>query len=128
MPKQGDCTLTNLASVTQGGDPSGAKVEVVISNLTDDEIAENAMTISFHAVAMDNQTQSSAVESFYVAAIAAMGSHTSSSPLQIDPGNKEAKLGTARFYMQRMLPRHSTHFANVMAGGGSIMAFADAAF
>src|SRR6186997_2579130 len=76
MPKQGDCTLTNLASVTQGGDPSGAKVEVVISNLTDDEIAENSMTISFHAVAMDNQTQSSAVESFYVAAIAAMGSHT----------------------------------------------------
>ncbi|HEV8239152.1 MAG TPA: acyl-CoA dehydrogenase C-terminal domain-containing protein [Thermoanaerobaculia bacterium] len=40
----------------------------------------------------------------------------------------EAKLGTARFYMQRMLPRHSTHFANVMAGGGSITAFPDAAF
>ncbi len=40
----------------------------------------------------------------------------------------EAKLATARFYMQRMLPRHSTHFANVMAGGGSIMSFADAAF
>ena len=87
MPKQGDCTLTNLAAVSQGGDPSGAMVEVVISNLTDDEIAENAMTISFHAVAMDNQTQSSAVESFYVAAVAAMGSHTSRSPLQIDAGN-----------------------------------------
>ena len=40
----------------------------------------------------------------------------------------DAKLATARFYMQRMLPRHNTHFANVMAGSTSIMAFADAAF
>jgi hypothetical protein len=40
----------------------------------------------------------------------------------------EAKLQTARFYMERMLPRHSTHFANLMAGSESIMAFADAAF
>jgi 3-(methylsulfanyl)propanoyl-CoA dehydrogenase len=40
----------------------------------------------------------------------------------------QAKLATARFYMERMLPRHSTHFANVMAGSGSIMAFPDAAF
>jgi butyryl-CoA dehydrogenase len=40
----------------------------------------------------------------------------------------EAKLATARFYMARMLPRHSTHFSNLMAGGETIMAFADAAF
>jgi alkylation response protein AidB-like acyl-CoA dehydrogenase len=40
----------------------------------------------------------------------------------------EAKLATARFYMERMLPRHSAHFANVMAGGGSMMAFPDKAF
>jgi butyryl-CoA dehydrogenase len=40
----------------------------------------------------------------------------------------EAKLATARFYMERMLPRHSSHFASVMAGSGSMMTFADAAF
>ena len=40
----------------------------------------------------------------------------------------EAKVATARFYMERLLPRHSTHFANVMAGSASVMAFADAAF
>jgi len=40
----------------------------------------------------------------------------------------EAKLATARFYMERLLPRHSTHFANMMAGSDAIMSFADAAF
>jgi hypothetical protein len=40
----------------------------------------------------------------------------------------QAKLATARFYMDRVLPRHSAHFASVMAGSGSTMAFADQAF
>ena len=40
----------------------------------------------------------------------------------------QAKLDTGRFYMERLLPRHSAHFASVMAGSGSTMAFADAAF
>ena len=39
-----------------------------------------------------------------------------------------AKLATARFYMERVLPRHSAHFSSLMSGGGSIMAFPDAAF
>jgi hypothetical protein len=39
-----------------------------------------------------------------------------------------AKLATARFYVERVLPRHGAHFASVMAGGGSIMAFPDASF
>jgi alkylation response protein AidB-like acyl-CoA dehydrogenase len=40
----------------------------------------------------------------------------------------QAKLHTARFYMQRVLPRHSAHFAQLMAGAESMMAFPDAAF
>ncbi len=40
----------------------------------------------------------------------------------------EAKLATARFYVQRMLPRTGALFANVMAGSASIMEFPDAAF
>ena len=40
----------------------------------------------------------------------------------------EAKLATARFFMQRMLPRHSSHFASLMAGAKSTMAFPDDAF
>jgi len=39
-----------------------------------------------------------------------------------------AKVATARFYMQRVLPRSSSLFANVMAGSGSIMEFPDTAF
>jgi butyryl-CoA dehydrogenase len=39
-----------------------------------------------------------------------------------------AKLATARFYMQRLLPRSSTHFANLMAGSASTMDFAEDAF
>ncbi len=40
----------------------------------------------------------------------------------------ETKLATARFYMQRLLPRHSTHFALVMAGSKALMEFPDDAF
>jgi hypothetical protein len=39
----------------------------------------------------------------------------------------EAKLATARFFVQRMLPRHSTHFAHVLAGSAPIMEFPEAA-
>ena len=39
-----------------------------------------------------------------------------------------AKVATARFYMQRVLPRSSSLFANVMAGSGPIMEFPDSAF
>jgi len=40
----------------------------------------------------------------------------------------EAKLATARFYMQRTLPRGGALFATVMAGSAAIMDFPDAAF
>jgi alkylation response protein AidB-like acyl-CoA dehydrogenase len=40
----------------------------------------------------------------------------------------EAKLATARFYVQRILPRSSAHFAALMAGGASLMSFPDDAF
>jgi alkylation response protein AidB-like acyl-CoA dehydrogenase len=40
----------------------------------------------------------------------------------------EAKLATARFFVQRMLPRTGGLFAQVMSGGRSIMEFPDAAF
>jgi butyryl-CoA dehydrogenase len=40
----------------------------------------------------------------------------------------EAKVATARFYVQRMLPASSARFAQVMSGSEPIMAFADAAF
>jgi butyryl-CoA dehydrogenase len=40
----------------------------------------------------------------------------------------EAKLATARFFMQRMLPRHSSHFAALLSGGDSMMNFPDEAF
>ena len=40
----------------------------------------------------------------------------------------EAKVATARFYMQRMLPRSSACFAALMSGSETIMGFADAAF
>ena len=39
-----------------------------------------------------------------------------------------AKIGTARFYMQRLLPQTSGLYAAIMAGGKSMMAFEDAAF
>jgi butyryl-CoA dehydrogenase len=40
----------------------------------------------------------------------------------------DAKLATARFFVQRLLPRHSAHFAALMAGGQSIAEFPEAAF
>jgi hypothetical protein len=40
----------------------------------------------------------------------------------------QAKLATARFYTTRMLPRHSSHFAHVMAGSAPVMEFPEAAF
>jgi butyryl-CoA dehydrogenase len=39
-----------------------------------------------------------------------------------------AKLATARFYMERVLPENSSLFAQIMAGSGTMMAFEDAAF
>jgi hypothetical protein len=40
----------------------------------------------------------------------------------------EAKLGTARFFMARMLPKTGGLFATIMSGSEPVMAFADAAF
>ncbi len=40
----------------------------------------------------------------------------------------DAKLATARFYMQRILPRTGALFATVMAGGATLMEFPDSAF
>jgi alkylation response protein AidB-like acyl-CoA dehydrogenase len=46
-----------------------------------------------------------------------------------DPdGFYAAKLGTARFYVQRLLPQTGALFASLMAGGKSMMALEDAAF
>src|SRR5208337_2525153 len=46
-----------------------------------------------------------------------------------DPdGFYAAKVGTARFYMQRLLPQTSALFSSIMAGGKSMMAFEEAAF
>jgi Acetyl-CoA dehydrogenase C-terminal like len=40
----------------------------------------------------------------------------------------EAKINTARFFMAKMLPESGALFAQIMAGGSSVMAFEDAAF
>ena len=40
----------------------------------------------------------------------------------------EAKLATARFYMQRMLPQTESLLTSVLAGAGSITAFPSDAF
>jgi hypothetical protein len=42
--------------------------------------------------------------------------------------SQQAKLDTGRLFMDRVLPRHSAHFASLMAGSASTMAFADAAY
>jgi butyryl-CoA dehydrogenase len=39
-----------------------------------------------------------------------------------------AKLATARFFMAKMLPRHSSHFAAILAGAAPVMEFPEAAF
>jgi len=43
-------------------------------------------------------------------------------------GFYKAKLATARFFMERILPHTSSLFAAIMAGGKTMMAFEDAAF
>ncbi len=49
--------------------------------------------------------------------------------LDDDPtGFHEAKLATARFFFQRLLPRSSGHFSAIMAGKAPIMAMKEAAF
>jgi hypothetical protein len=40
----------------------------------------------------------------------------------------QAKIDTARFFMQRLLPQNSGLFSAILAGSGSIMAFDDDAF
>jgi hypothetical protein len=40
----------------------------------------------------------------------------------------EAKLATARFFFQRVLPRSSGHFSAIMAGKAPLMAMKEAAF
>jgi hypothetical protein len=40
----------------------------------------------------------------------------------------EAKLATARFFFQRVLPRSSGHFSAIMAGKAPVMAMKEAAF
>ncbi|MDK9695465.1 MAG: acyl-CoA dehydrogenase C-terminal domain-containing protein [Siculibacillus sp.] len=45
-----------------------------------------------------------------------------------DDGFYAAKVATARFYMERLLPETGWRFSNIMAGGKSIMAFPDDAF
>jgi butyryl-CoA dehydrogenase len=49
--------------------------------------------------------------------------------LDDDPdGFHRAKVATARFYVERILPQTNALFAAVMAGGASMMAFDEAAF
>ncbi len=45
-----------------------------------------------------------------------------------DGGFPEAKLGTARFFMHRLLPQTGALFAAIMAGKGSTMDFDEAWF
>jgi butyryl-CoA dehydrogenase len=40
----------------------------------------------------------------------------------------DAKLRTARYYMQRLLPRTGAHLSTLMSGSAPIMEFPDAAF
>jgi len=49
--------------------------------------------------------------------------------LEDDPtGFHEAKLATARFFFQRLLPKSSGHFSAIMAGKAPVMALKEAAF
>jgi hypothetical protein len=45
-----------------------------------------------------------------------------------DDATMKAKLVTARFFMERMLPETATHLARISAGAGSVMELADEAF
>ena len=49
-------------------------------------------------------------------------------PDGLAPGFYDAKLTTARFYYQRILPQTSGLFAAVMAGKGATMALDESAF
>jgi hypothetical protein len=49
----------------------------------------------------------------------------------LDGDNKdfhEAKLATARFFFQRLLPKSSGHFSAIMAGKAPVMELKEAAF
>ena len=48
--------------------------------------------------------------------------------LEQDDAFYRAKLATARFFMQRILPETSSLAAKVLAGGASLREFEDAAF
>jgi hypothetical protein len=87
MPKPDDVALTNLTAQVDGVSPPGAVVDVVVHNLTDAEIPEDALTIGFFGDAQSGQTQSSAAQSFRVAAIPANSIHTPGGPMQMDPGD-----------------------------------------
>ena len=45
-----------------------------------------------------------------------------------DPAFYEAKIATARYYMERVMPMTATHLARIKAGGGSMMALDAASF
>ena len=45
-----------------------------------------------------------------------------------DDASMKAKLATARFFVDRMLPETATHLARIEAGADSVMALADEAF
>jgi len=45
-----------------------------------------------------------------------------------DPAFYEAKIATARYYMQRVMPMTATHLARIKAGAGSMMALDAASF
>jgi hypothetical protein len=87
MPKEGDVVLTNLTADPSGGPTPGAVLAVLVHNVTDADIPADALTVAFYASAQSGQTQSSAVESFYVPAVPANTMHESSAPIQIDPGD-----------------------------------------
>ena len=47
---------------------------------------------------------------------------------EAETGFYQAKLAVGAFFMARVLPRHSSHFQSVMAGGETLMQLPDAAF
>ncbi|MEO9167227.1 MAG: acyl-CoA dehydrogenase C-terminal domain-containing protein, partial [Aestuariivirga sp.] len=49
-------------------------------------------------------------------------------PKQNDDAFYKAKVFTARFFMERLLPEATAHFQAIMAGGKTMMAFEDASF
>ena len=49
-------------------------------------------------------------------------------PKQNEDGFYKAKVSTARFFMERILPEATAHFQAIMAGGKTMMTFEDASF